>query len=283
MCKLISATFLRLKKSALFYVFILGLIVSGCCMGLSVSTENAEVPLDGILFQFLPLIGVILAIFISLFIGTEYSDGTIRNKLVVGHSRSAVYFSNLIVCSCVAIIFSLAYIMPVAIIGIIKGGVFVSGLSAICFYVICALLIGISNTSLMLLIAVSINNKAYSAVICVILAIATLFCASTINQRLSEPEMYDSYVGVNEFGVPTAVEKMPNPKYVDGTNRQVLEFLNDALPSGQAIQLAGKFDSEEAANGNSFQYPLNWVEYAIAFSAILTVIGLATFKKKDIK
>ena len=76
---------------------------------------------------------------------------------------------------------------------------------------------------------------------------------------------------------------MPNPKYVDGTNRQVLEFLNDALPSGQAIQLAGKFDSEEAANGNSFQYPLNWVEYAIAFSAILTVIGLATFKKKDIK
>ena len=44
MCKLISATFLRLKKSALFYVFILGLIVSGCCMGLSVSTENAENP-----------------------------------------------------------------------------------------------------------------------------------------------------------------------------------------------------------------------------------------------
>ena len=282
MCKLISATFLRLKKSVLFYVFILGLIISGCGIGLGVSTENAAVQLDDNLFQFLPLIGVILAVFISLFVGTEYSDGTIRNKLVVGHSRFAIYFSNLIVCSCVAIIFSMAYIMPVALIGIIKGGVFVSELSMICFYVFCALLIAIANASLMVLIAVCINNKAYSAILCVILAIATLFFASNINQRLSEPEMYYSYVSVNEFGVPTAVEKVPNPKYVDGTKRQVLEFLNDALPSGQAVQLAGK-EFEEADNVDNFEYPLNWVGYAIAFTTILTTIGLVTFRKKDIK
>ena len=35
--------------------------------------------------------GLVAAILTSMFIGSEYSDGTIRNKLVVGHSRMRLH------------------------------------------------------------------------------------------------------------------------------------------------------------------------------------------------
>ena len=36
-------------------------------------------------------IGIILAVFCSLFIGTEHNDGTIRNKIIVGHEKSKLF------------------------------------------------------------------------------------------------------------------------------------------------------------------------------------------------
>lgn len=85
-----------------------------------------EVVLDGCLFEGLPLMGLVSAIFTSLFIGSEYSDGTIRNKLVVGHSRMRIYLANLIVCSIASILISLAYTAGVFVIGNMKGGEFIN-------------------------------------------------------------------------------------------------------------------------------------------------------------
>ena len=39
-------------------------------------------------------IGIVMAVFCSLFIGTEYSEGTIRNKIIIGQKRGTVYLSN---------------------------------------------------------------------------------------------------------------------------------------------------------------------------------------------
>ena len=58
--------------------------------------EGYEYTLDPLYFNFLALIRILTSILVSLFIGTDYHDGTIRNKLICGASRTSVYLSNFI-------------------------------------------------------------------------------------------------------------------------------------------------------------------------------------------
>ena len=51
--------------------------------------------MDKMMLNYINIIGLFMAMFTSLFIGTEYDYGTIRNKIIVGHSRTSIYFSNL--------------------------------------------------------------------------------------------------------------------------------------------------------------------------------------------
>ncbi len=52
-----------------------------------------------LLLNYSTMIGVVIAIFTSLFLGVEYSEGAIRNKISMGHKRTAIYLSNLILTS----------------------------------------------------------------------------------------------------------------------------------------------------------------------------------------
>ena len=51
---------------------------------------------DG-LFVIETIMILVIAVFVSLFFGTEYSDGTLRNKLIGGYTRGQIYVSQFIV------------------------------------------------------------------------------------------------------------------------------------------------------------------------------------------
>ena len=53
------------------------------------------VALDRVVFLPLSFYGVIAAALVSLFIGEDFSDGCIRNKIVSGKSRSSVLISGI--------------------------------------------------------------------------------------------------------------------------------------------------------------------------------------------
>ena len=107
--------------------------------------------------------------------------------------------------------------------------------------------------------------------------------SSYIYQRLGEPERYDNYVSVNEVGIPTQVEQSPNPLYIDGTPRVVLEVVNDLLPSGQAMQLADAFDSEGIANKDIENVPYRWLSYSLLVILLTSGMGIVLFRKKEIR
>lgn len=61
----------------------------------------------------------IVPIFLTIFFVKEFSDRTIRNKLIIGYSRTQIFFSILIVHAILSVIFYLA----TSVTGLILGGV----------------------------------------------------------------------------------------------------------------------------------------------------------------
>lgn len=284
MSRLLTSTFFRMLKKIVFWILLICMFIYGVYSASNFASEaSAGFAIDGCVFDFVPFMGLVAAIFISLFVGSEYSDGTIRNKLVVGHSRMQIYLANLIACSLACVLISLAYIAGVIVVSSSKGGELLTETSIIAMCLICSLFLSIAFTSIMIMLAILNTNKAGNVVVSMILALIMLVSSSYIYQRLGEPETYDNYVSVNEVGIPTQVEQSPNPLYIDGTPRAVLEVVNDLLPSGQAMQLADAFDSEGIANKDIENASYRWLGYSILVIVVTSSLGIALFRKKEIR
>lgn len=96
MRKLMSANLSRLWKDKIFWIGMLTILAcsivnmrSGCRQA-TLDMSEFNYTLDHFYFAGMPFIGIFIAAFIGLLLGTEYSDGTMRNKLIVGHTRTNV-------------------------------------------------------------------------------------------------------------------------------------------------------------------------------------------------
>lgn len=128
MTKLLSANFLRLKKNKVFWGGLILMAAWGIFMPVKLHMDAAEMNYadrveDGF-FACAMFVGIITAVFCSLFIGTEYNDGTMRNKIIVGGKRSAIYLAGAAV-SCVAgLAMCAAYLLPYLCVGMPLMGAF---------------------------------------------------------------------------------------------------------------------------------------------------------------
>lgn len=278
MTKLLSAGFARLKKSTIFwfgisFMFGFGILVP-TMQYLNMKKYGGTYFSDDIIFNFAVLIGVVMAIFCSLFVGTEYSDGTIRNKLVIGHTRISVYLANLIICSLTGICLCFTYMIPCSVLGIWHFGLFQMTFAMTAFHLLTLLLLTIAYTAIFVLTAMLIHNKAMVSVITITGAFILLFTATYIYAKLQEPEIWGGGMYVDESGNMVQEDPQPNPYYLRGTKREIYEFLEDFLPSGQAIQVM-----EHTKPASLLRMTL--YDFVILFAA--SGCGIIVFSKKDIK
>lgn len=80
------------------------------------------------------LIGFAIAIFASVYLGNEYSNGTLRNKIVMGHNRIKIYLSNLIIVSVISVFWVLLFDFITACIGIPLFGNIQMDIGKFCYY-----------------------------------------------------------------------------------------------------------------------------------------------------
>lgn len=269
---LLRANFSRLWRSVSFWTAVSVMFGAGV-FELAVSYPYREQPgiLDNRYMLFVLMSGVVLSAFCSLFIGAEYSDGTIRNKVAVGHSRAAVYLADLITCSAAGVLVCLGYILPMAAAGVPLMGGFELPLPSVLWFTLCAFLMTAALCAVFTMAALLNQNKAVVAIICIFLAYFLLFLGIYLNSRLAEQAIIPAQEYI-ENGQILVREAMPNPSYVQGIKRRIFEILYD-LPGCQAVQLIA------ASEACPIRLPL----VSLGTAAASTAAGLALFRRKDLK
>lgn len=276
MNKLLAVNFDRLKKNQVFWLGSALMLLAGALFPLisyfEMKKTGWEAELDSNFFTYTVFIIILLSVFCSLFIGTDYSNGTIRNKLIVGNTRSAIYLSNFVISVAAGAFMCLAYILPYLALGIPLLGSFVADIRVIIGIILCVFVMTLAFTGIFTLISMLCSSKASTAVACILCAFLLLFSGMFIEARLNEPETYSAYSYTDNTGTHSELEQ-PNPNYLRGKKREVYEFLYDFLPGCQAIQLSGM----------KGEHPGKMAAYSLAITALTTGFGLIIFRKKDLK
>lgn len=216
----------------------------------------------------------IASIFTALYLGTEYSNGTLRNKLVIGHTRTAVYFANLTTVLSGTFACAAAEWLVTAAAGLITGGSL--GMSAdefaMCAAVyICALA---ALCAVNTLIGMLIAAKSSTVVVTLVLMLGTMIISSTLIQLLSIPKNTESYELTDTGMVQIVISDKENPMYIGGAKRLVFTFVNNVLPCGPACWLEG---GKLPENGEAL--PL----FSLSVTAVSTAAGAVVFRRKDLK
>lgn len=276
MRNLLRTHFLRLRKDKAFWFCTTAMLMVSVISMLNGCRQALEDPyitnctIEDYYFRMVPIIGLLAAVFTSLFLGTEYSDGTIRNKIIAGHSRTNVYCANLVVS-----LFAGFVLVAVCLAGGLTGLPMLggSGVNSQRF-ILCTMmtmLLTAALVSVFTLLGSLSANKALTAVITLLIFLGLLLAASLLYNRLLEPEMASNVVMTQnglDMGAP-----IPNPKYVDGTRRIVYEWIMDILPTGQSIRLAS----------GSVAHPMRAMVSSVVITLVMSICGAVLFNKKDLK
>ena len=275
MRKLLAASFSRLWKEKIFWFVFLIMSIGSVCFNWIGYNEinNPQIYVGDMIFCMLPMSGFVFALFISMRLGTEFEEHTIRNKLVVGYNRTQIYFAEYITCMVASIILLGIMLLFATVFGLLLSLEFQSGWMEIVFLLFCCVLIASVFSAMFVGISMNVGAKATSLVVSIVFLFAILLLASFCINALAEgPMVYSTVVITAENGVEFG-DLIENPAYIDGTQRTVYELIADILPTGQTIQM----------NNLEFERAVRWPVFSLIMLVIATVAGYLPFRKRDIR
>ena len=263
MSKLLYANFFRLWRNRLFQIGLGFMFFAGSFLVFQQYRQlvgyGTNVKLDSTMFVYTIMIGVISSIFCSLFVSTDYNDGTIRNKVIAGSRRAEIYIANLIVNIVASFLLCFSYILANIVIGVPLIGTLETPLPKALLILAGSLLTVVAFCAVFTMISLLIQSKAIAPVVCIVAMFLSIAFLNEVQRILDQPEFwYDGTV---------------NTAYVDGTEREVLEFLYNAIPAGQEMQYSRR----------STENIGEMAAYAAGLTVITTGIGAFFFNRKDIR
>lgn len=280
MRKLLSANFSRLWKSKVFWVlesFCFGFGVFAYIL-VAINTRNLGqgwLEYEAHNYFYLPVlfIAAVIAIFACFFIGTDHSDGTLRNKLVVGHRRADIYFSFFITVCVASVLFLLAHVLAMLIVGLpFSGSAVLTHVELQPWRITNFLLVATEYAAIFTLLSMLDSNKARNVVVSLLAAGVLIFAGIYFYGKVSEQE-YIQLVIPQSDGSLLLQYGSPNPEYLTGTTRMVYHWITLILPSGSVML------SLDKRLGFDWRNPV----CSVVLLLLVTVVGVSFFKRKDIK
>ena len=189
------------------------------------------------------------AVFVPLFLGTEHSDKTIRNKIISGHTRFEIYSASLVSAAVGVLIICLTPLVTAFIMALPFGGHFGSSPAEFALYFTVLTAANMAMCGVYLISAMLVTSKANNVVLTLVIWFGAIFIAATIDEFLKMPQISD------------------------GVLRTILRCAYDITPVGQVLQL----QIGECHNAGLFPV------YSLLIIVTATGLGLIFFKRKDLK
>lgn len=294
MMRLLRANLARLQKNQMFRI---GVVITAA-MGIICPTIGAQIErelvrltnallgqyvenlwIDYFFFRWVLFVIFLFALCCSLYISTEYSDGTLRNKITAGYSRADIYLATFVTTAVAGCAMYSAWLIPQLCVGIPHLGFFhLFSTEEVAAYVLYLYAIMIAFAAIHTFLAMLVSNPTISVILCLGIVVI-LFLIPTIqtgNLQWKEfwPEEWN-YAGM------TYAAGSRCPFYVGGIRRSLSVFLIEFLPGGPAAQFYSLYYLIESDN-----YYLNpYVMFcgAAFFVIIPNIIGIRLFGHKELK
>ena len=260
---------------------------------------------------------VACAVLISWLVGREHEEG-FRNKVISGHTKGSIYFSELIMGTIGSVI--LYSLFATVFLGVNS---YIIGFAPIDVGVklfLCGMMACACSTALVVTISCMISRRAIVGLVSVLLIFALLFMSETILSLLSKPEYFEEYdyeytYKTDEEGntylemsvIEGSMHLVENPNYIKSPLRDILNTVCRLSPF-TAIREAGNitygwfgYDMQVSVNSGNTAHTI-WeneadfsvtteeniaLNVALVFSSIeliaIGVIGYFLFRKKELK
>lgn len=258
MTRLLGADTVRMYHSKCFWMCLGGMLIMAVGFLIMQGTSmDYIVPLSRVIFLPMSFYGVAAAALVSMFVGEDFSDGFIRNKLIAGRSRKTVFLSTLIVCwtACVAI-----YLITTVFTYLTGRFFFEADITFMDFlrHLLLGILTCLAYGSIFCTVSTLVGNKASAVLICMGLAFLMLFSSLHTNQVMVQAEYKNG---------------MLNPHYVRGSLKAAYALLHDLNPTGQAAQLSAMH----------IFHSIRWIACDLGWMLAAAVLGTALFQRANIR
>ena len=119
MANLLAEGYRRLFKGKRFYIVLAVIIAIPTIAAVFLRiVEKRALNLGGALvFSLIGTMSMFISITAGLFIINDFKNNTIRNKIIIGHSRANIYLANLIISLTVAFIYQMVFWLTLIVFG----------------------------------------------------------------------------------------------------------------------------------------------------------------------
>lgn len=286
MNKLLRANFFRLIKNKIFWgIIVITLGITSVLLFNTIINNQGETKesIDRLLVMYMYFIGIAMAIFTSLFVGTEYSDGVLRNKIVIGHSRKHIYLADLITSIIVGLCIQLIYMLIVAVIGIPIFGTLQMTIEKFLFVIIDIVFIIITYASIFTCITLLCSDITVSTVSCMILVLIMFIASMALSSTANTMKYRETYIQTENGEIE--VHQKLNPDYPGDLKKNVAKTILYCLPTGQTSQIISQISKKpfQITNYMSDAELKTVFLYSVGVTIVITGVGMYCFKRKDLK
>lgn len=286
MNKLLRANFFRLIKNKIFWgIIVITLGITSVLLFNTIINNQGETKesIDRLLVMYMYFIGIAMAIFTSLFVGTEYSDGVLRNKIVIGHSRKHIYLADLITSIIVGLCIQLIYMLIVAVIGIPIFGTLQMTIEKFLFVIIDIVFIIITYASIFTCITLLCSDITVSTVSCMILVLIMFIASMALSSTANTMKYRETYIQTENGEIE--VHQKLNPDYPGDLKKNVAKTILYCLPTGQTSQIMSQVSKKpfQITNYMSDDELKTVFLYSVGVTIVITGVGMYCFKRKDLK